>query len=163
MRDNVHFLCAQQPSELFPTVKRFYKAAGYPAKPGRLEQVFTLGLSDVSGFSERSLNIIGAVRVLCVQRHKERQWHCLRSLVTAPQWRGQGVATQLLAFVFSHGVLQALPVYCFALEGTVRLYQRVGFVITEPALAPTFIREGYEKYRRQGRKISIMIRDLNEV
>ncbi len=126
-----------------PLVNRFYKDCRYSAKAGRGEQVFVLRQS-------------GAIRAALRLQPKPDAYRFLRSMCVAPEHRRQGLGFRLLQEIETE--LNQSPLYCFPFDHLQSFYEAIGFELSSPDSVPSFIRDPYEAYVRQGKKILIMTR-----
>ncbi len=126
-----------------PLVNRFYKECRYPAKAGRGEKVFVL---------KAGTSIVAAVRL----SPKADNTLFLRSMCVAPDSRRLGYGARLLQGI--EPVLAQQSSYCFPFEHLLSFYERAHYQVQTPESVPSFIRDPFENYRRQGRNIIIMTR-----
>ncbi len=136
----------EQLTELqIPLVNKFYKQARYSSKAGRGEVIFVL--KGVAG-------IVAAVRL----EPKQNACHFLRAMCVAPELRGQGVGTELLAQM--QDFLKAHSVYCFPFDHLTKFYGDAGFQLQSAEGLPSSIVDPFDRYQQQGRKICVMGNDV---
>jgi N-acetylglutamate synthase-like GNAT family acetyltransferase len=126
-----------------PLVNRFYKSCRYSAKAGRGEQVFVL--------REK-----GAIKAALRLVPKPDSFRFLRSMCVAPECRRQGLGLRLLQEIETD--LDRSPLYCFPFDHLQSFYETIGFELRSPDDVPAFIRDPFDAYVRQGKKILIMTR-----
>lgn len=131
------------PELQIPLVNKFYKQCRYSAKAVRGDVVYVLKGRE---------GIVAAVRL----EPKADGWYFLRAMCVAPEVRGQGVGSQLLLGLSDF--LQHHPCYCYPFDHLQAFYQQAGFTWRDPEQAPAFMRDAFERYTRQGRKIILMAR-----
>lgn len=130
-----------QPPERFALVDRFYRFQGYKVKCGEIERVYTMA-NGGEGF-------IAAARL--VPQRSGHYW--LRNLLVASDWRGQGIATELMQKLLPD--LAPLGCYCFALPHLTDFYVALGFT-QNPSHCPDDILRTYNTYRTRGRDWVLM-------
>lgn len=145
------------PEIQLPLVNRFYKASRYSAKAGRGEAVFVARhlVASVSGASvEPSAGeIVAAVRL----QLKSDGWWFLRSMCVKPELQGQGIGRQLLLGL--NEFLSTRDCFCYPFDHLEGFYGVLDFEPVKDsnmALMPSFMREPYQRYTQQGRKIILM-------
>lgn len=88
---------------------------------------------------------------------KVAQGHWLTGLFVAPACRGQGLAAQLVARALGE---VAGPVWLFCHPDLQRLYQRMGFALTDQLPQP--LAERLARYRRNKALLAMAIRSLEQ-
>lgn len=139
-------------------VNRFYKECRYPGKVGRNDICLVLTLEQ---------SIVAAVKL----EPKADGWWFLRSMCVHPDYRRQGVGTQLLLLMEPY--LADKNIYGFPFSHLQQFYKKAHFKIeplpftnesdraynvNKPQLLPNFVSEAFYRYRQQGRDIVIMHR-----
>jgi len=139
--DEYHFEQLTPPQ--FPLAKKFYKSARYPSNIGREDEVYVV----------RHRNIIIATLKLV----KLDQYLILRSMVVSPLNRRTGVGLFMLHRLTEK--LETRECWCFPFDGLEAFYGAIGFNTCLPENSPNIIRQKYQQYFSQGKKIFIMKRD----
>lgn len=140
-----HHFCLVQP-ERFALVERFYRGQGYKIKCAHSELVFAI---TAQANEVEAGEFIAAVRLL--PQPSGNYW--LRNLLVAKDWRGQGIASQLMHFTLAS--IKAQGCYCFALRHLQDFYLKLGLDL-QPAHCPADIQQKYDQYRARGRDWLLM-------
>jgi N-acetylglutamate synthase-like GNAT family acetyltransferase len=127
----------------FPLAKKFYKSARYPSNIGREDEVYVV----------RHKHIIIATLKLV----KLDQYLILRSMVVSPSYRRTGVGLFMLNHLTEK--LNTRECWCFPFDGLETFYGAIGFKRYHAENSPHVIRQKYQQYFSQGKKIFIMKRD----
>ena len=127
----------------FPLAKKFYKAARYSSKIGREDEVYVL---------RQQNSIIASLKLV-----KLDQYLILRSMVVSPEHRGQGIGLLMLHYLVDE--LENRECWCFPFDGLEKFYSSIGFRTFTPEDCPNIIKQKYQQYFSQGKKIFIMKRD----
>lgn len=127
----------------FPLAKKFYKSARYPNNIGREDEVYVVRQQGI---------IIASLKLV-----KLEQYLILRSMVVSPLHRRTGVGLFMLNHLAPN--LTQRECWCFPFDGLEAFYGAIGFKPYLPAKSPSIIRQKYQQYFSQGRKIFIMKRD----
>lgn len=143
MTNSHNFLFEHVSPPHFPLVKKFYKSANYFSQVGKKDEVYIL--------RDRSQGnkIIAAARLV-----KTADYLILRSMVVLPERQRQGIGQYFLEQIQPY--LSQRNCWCFPFEWLKSYYASVGFEDTPPEHAPTLIRNKFNQYTEQGRKILIM-------
>lgn len=115
----------------FPLVKKFYQAHYPNGKPNKSDPMWAI---------KQGATIIAVARL--------RQFddvQLLTGVVTHPDYRQQGFATQLLQSMSPE--LAMKPCYCFNHQALCVLYRAIGFEPTVSQSLPAELRSRYERYR----------------
>mgnify|MGYP000117160604 CR=1 FL=1 len=139
--DEYHFEHLTPPQ--FPLAKKFYKSARYPSNIGREDEVYIV----------RHQNLIIATLKLVKLDH----YLILRSMVVSPLHRRTGVGSFMLHCLAEK--LESRECWCFPFNGLETFYGTIGFKVHLPENSPNIIRQKYQQYFSQGKKIFIMKRD----
>lgn len=81
-------------------------------------------------------------------------YYFLRSVFTAPDVRGQGIASQLLAHIISQ---HPQPIYTLPTPAAVSLYQRLGFVDVNHEDIPAELLASYRRFRQTAKGPTVMV------
>jgi len=127
----------------FSSVIRLYEEWGYGG-------TYTPG--DEIWLAEAGSETIGLVRLV-----KEQELRILRGMYVTPQWRGNRVASTLLASITAN---LTEPCWCIPYAHLVEFYRQAGFVPVPEAEAPVFLQERLGRYRWTGRDYQIMCRPV---
>jgi len=127
-----------------PLVNKFYKRCGDSAKAGRGDIVYVV---------RRAGAIVAAVRL----QERSSGSYFLRSMCVAPELRRQGVGGFLLAGM--REFLDTIHCYCYPFSHLDGFYSAAGFQVVEPDGLPDYICAPLMRYRQQGRKLLLMVRD----
>jgi GNAT superfamily N-acetyltransferase len=127
----------------FPLAKKFYKSARYPNNIGREDEVYVV---------RHQNSIIASLKLV-----KLDQYLILRSMVVMPLYRRKGVGLFMLKSLIQK--LARRECWCFPFDGLESFYGAIGFKSCLPENSPNIIRQKYEQYYSQGKKIFIMKRD----
>lgn len=137
-----------------PLANRFYKQSGEKGKTQSSDEVHV---------ARSDSKIIAAVR-LCplvkgqADASNPSDIRLLRSLAVSPEYRRTGVGSLFMEYVVAQIGSRACWCYPFSwLEG---FYGQTGFKVVAPEDSPDLIRSPFENYRRQGRDILIMGRNI---
>jgi len=142
--DNLGDLIFEQlTSAQFPLAKHFYKSARYSSKIGREDEVYVLRQSSESNA------IIASVRLIKLDR-----FLILRSMVVSQNKRQEGIGTILLNHLCAR--LSSTKCWCFPFEHLYQFYSDNGFECIPPEACPVEIRQKYQQYLSQGRKLLLM-------
>lgn len=125
----------------FALVDRFYRAQGYKVKCAANERVFAI--------THKNDDFIATARL--VPQNSGHYW--LRNLLVLNEWRGQGIATDLMHKLLVDIAPQGC--YCFALPHLTSFYTALGFV-QNPSHCPEDILRTYNTYRARGRDWVLM-------
>ena len=139
--DDFHFEQLMAPQ--FPLAKKFYKSARYPNNIGREDEVYVV----------RHQNII----IASLKLVKLDQYLILRSMVVSPLHRRTGVGLFMLRCLAKR--LEKRECWCFPFDGLETFYSAIDFRACLPENSPHIIRQKYQQYFSQGKKIFIMKRD----
>jgi N-acetylglutamate synthase-like GNAT family acetyltransferase len=139
--DSYHFEQLIPPQ--FPLAKKFYKSARYPNNIGREDEVYVV--------RHQSL-IIATLKLV-----KLDQYLILRSMVVSPLYRRKGIGLFMLNNLVKK--LAQRECWCFPFDGLESFYGAIGFKSCQPENSPNIIRQKYQQYFSQGKKIFIMKRD----
>jgi len=138
-----HLRFEQAPVLSYPLVKSFYKSANYFSQVGKKDEVYVL--RDTKQHNQ----IVAALRLV-----KTADYLILRSMVVSPERQRQGLGQILLEHLKQ--ALTGRECWCYPFEWLESFYQHIGFITTSPDESPTLIRNKYQQYSDQGRKILIM-------
>lgn len=127
----------------FPLAKKFYKSARYPSNIGREDEVYVV---------RHQHTIIATLKLV-----KLDQYLILRSMVVTPMHRRTGVGLFMLNHLAKK--LEARECWCFPFDGLESFYGAINFKVQQPENCPNIIRQKYQQYFSQGKKIFIMKRD----
>jgi hypothetical protein len=130
-------------SELFPLAKQFYKRARYHSHVGRKDEIYVIRdkLSDQQ--------IVAAVRLVCLDQHL-----MLRSMVVLPNQQRSGIGRLFLREL--KPMIAQRECWCFPFEWLTGFYGLVDFKLIEPTMCPIIIKQKYQQYCAQGRKLVVM-------
>lgn len=117
----------------FPLVKKFYQAYYPSGKPNKSEPMWVIKNGSI---------IIAAVRIKPLP-----SCQLLTALVTHPDYRHQGYASQLMDHL--QGNLSNQASYCFSLPALVGFYHKHGFVNIQPTDLPEELAGRLRRYRVQ--------------
>lgn len=131
-----------------PLVNKFYKSCGDSAKAGRGDIVYVV---------RRAQTIVAAVR----SQQRAPGSYFLRSMCVAPQLRRQGLGHLLLSGM--RDFLDTIHCYCYPFDHLDGFYGLAGFCVVDPDTQPDYISEPLLRYRRQGRKLLLMVRGSHSV
>ena len=106
---------------------------------------------DVVLIAESGARLLGLVR--CTH---ECETVMLRGMQVAPDARGQGVGTQLLAAFVER--LAGQECYCVPYTHLLAFYAKAGFKLQTPDDAPRFLSDRLTKYRAEGLDVILMRR-----
>ncbi len=83
----------------------------------------------------------------------------LRSVLTHPNYRGQGIAAQLIQHAVASTVKQsgALTIYTLPTPKAVSLYQRLGFKVVDTAEVPLPLQASYKRFRHANNDSRVMV------
>ena len=81
-------------------------------------------------------------------------YYFLRSVFTAPNARGQGIACQLLTHVIGK---HSQPIYTLPTLEAVSLYKRLGFVEVDPIDIPVELLASYRRFRQAAKGPTVMV------
>jgi N-acetylglutamate synthase-like GNAT family acetyltransferase len=126
----------------FEQVVQFYEEAGYGS---------AISPSDAIVVAEDDGTLCGAAR-LCI----ERGVLVLRGMRISEAYQHHGISATLLHALVP--VIGARECFSIPYRFLRSLYNQIGFVEIEPALAPTFLAERYAGYRQEGGLDVIMMR-----
>lgn len=127
----------------FPLAKKFYKSARYPSNIGREDEVYVV---------RHQSTIVATLKLV-----KLDQYLILRSMVVAPLYRRTGVGLFMLHHLAEK--LETRKCWCFPFDGLEAFYGAIDFKTQLPENSPNIIRQKYQQYFSQGKKIFIMKRD----
>jgi len=139
--DEYHFEKLMPPQ--FPLAKKFYKSARYPNNIGREDEVYIVRHQSI---------IIAALKLVQLD-----QYLILRSMVVSRLHRRAGVGLFMLRCLAEK--LEKRECWCFPFDGLETFYSVIGFRACLPENSPHIIRQKYQQYFSQGKKIFIMKRD----
>ncbi|KID54745.1 hypothetical protein JF50_22925 [Pseudoalteromonas luteoviolacea] len=136
--------CFCLPAIQTPLVNKFYQANRVRGRATKQDLVWVVKLTE----------LIAACRV-----QKVEQDAFLSTVFVDPEYRGKGVATQLLASAIEAEDL----VYTFAYQDVVSLYLQLDFINVSQDALPEKLRNMFVNYTKQGREITAMCfqRDVN--
>lgn len=136
--------CFCLPAIQTPLVNKFYQANRVRGRATKQDLVWVVKLTE----------LIAACRV-----QKVEQDAFLSTVFVDPEYRGKGVATQLLASAIEAEDL----VYTFAYQDVVSLYLQLDFINVSQDVLPEKLRNMFVNYTKQGREITAMCfqRDVN--
>jgi len=127
----------------FPLAKKFYKTARYPSNIGREDEVYVVRYQNT---------IIATLKLVNLD-----QYLILRSMVVSPLHRRTGIGMFMLHHLAKK--LETRECWCFPFDGLDTFYGAIGFKVFLPENSPNIIRQKYQQYFSQGKKIFIMKRD----
>jgi ribosomal protein S18 acetylase RimI-like enzyme len=115
------------------------KKRGYQALQQAFPEVYKklhLPQEAFHGANERASKILS-----CLPKERENAW-VVDSVATMPEYRGKGVAERLLQAVMAEGKKLGYPIVQVNMyignESALRLYQKLGFTVTEETRDPYF-------------------------
>ncbi len=129
----------------FPLAKQFYKHARYHSHVGKEDEAYVL--RDKS----QADKIVAAVRLV-----KSERYLILRSMLVSPLVQRQGIGSLLLNKLAPH--LGKRECWCFPFEWLADFYTQIDFHFIDPKQAPPSIAESFQRYLRQGKKLTLMKR-----
>lgn len=125
----------------FPLAKKFYKANRYSDKTNRLDEIFA---------AYHHNEIVGCVRFSPLENQT-----LLRAMVVAKDFRGLGIASQLIDYSLTH--CTANEVWTFPFVELTKFYRKSRFSEKEIEQAPVVIQTAFAQYLQQGRNICLMV------
>lgn len=87
------------------------------------------------------------------------QFLFLRSVLTAPQFRGKGIASALIQYAIDTQTEQAdnTPIYTLPTPLAQPLYRRLGFTAVEQTDIPIELQSSYRRFKRSNNDSSVMV------
>lgn len=120
-----------------PLIKPIYKAFYPSAKPKKNEQI-------VVGYHQQ--------KIICIVRFRPiENFMLLTGMLVIPDYRQQGIASQLLAFCQAHYLSENS--FCFAYQHLESLYQSAGFSLVEIEQLPNSLQQLFVRYTSSGKKL----------
>ena len=120
-----------------PLIKPIYKTFYPSAKPKKNERI-------VVGYHEKI--------IICIVRFRSiENFSLLTGMLVIPDYRQQGIASQLLTFCQAHYLSENS--YCFAYQHLESLYKSVGFSVVEVKLLPNSLQQLFIRYTDTGKKL----------
>lgn len=87
------------------------------------------------------------------------QFYFLRSVLTSPESRGEGIASTLIQYAIDSQFAQAenTPIYTLPTPLALPLYSRLGFTAIEQADIPVELQSSYRRFRHANNDSSVMV------
>lgn len=114
----------------FPLVKKFYQAYYPSGKPNKADPIWVL---------KNGATIIAGVRLKPLANCQ-----LLTALVTHPDYRNQGYASQLISELRPH---LAQPTYCFNNPNLKGFYEKLGFIVIKDRDLPSELASRLKRYQ----------------
>jgi N-acetylglutamate synthase-like GNAT family acetyltransferase len=85
------------------------------------------------------------------------QFLFLRSVLTSPDYRGQGIASALIQYAINQN---SCPIYTLPTPLAVSLYKRLGFIEVEKQEIPAQLLASYRRFRQADNAPTVMVINL---